>query len=554
VVPEEEEKQGQAKLQQVEEDNEKQIQKSPDSDYPSLSAREKDLQRRGLIPPKMSGGSGLQSGVNQVYRQKLRNQRTPPANNFKGELFSEPVQRKGSGSSAPPAFDSLQRKAAPEEEEAQAKYLQKKSTGPVPASSNIESSINAARGGGRSLSSGERSYYEPRFGRSFGGVKIHTDSKAAQLSRSVNARAFTVGSEVFFGAGEYSPETTKGKKLMAHELTHTVQQVGHQRDMGKLYLHGENTIQKEQGEKKIETITIIFNTNEHKSIYSIAKKYKTTVKEIYKLNPGIKFKGNIPIVKDGDKIVVPVDGKNIEQESKDKSDNDKKLEAENRDVKKKGPPDFVLTFDDGPHVSPLGKGKNRTEMVLNTLKTNGIKAGFFIQTGVSFRGGAKTGKLLVKRMHEEGHTVGVHTGGTKDHELHTESKNAGRLKQELSDAKKYIKGHTGETPKYVRPPEGKSNKSVENIYKSLKLKNILWDVEGDRGAPGMEGMKQLFKKRFLSMIYDKSYKYKLGYPNIVILYHDIREATSKSLGALIEYMKVQSRKVFNKNPGFKAPP
>ncbi|MES0491951.1 MAG: DUF4157 domain-containing protein [Leptospirales bacterium] len=121
----------------------------------------------------------------------------------------------------------LQRKCAScEKEEAQAKFLQKKSTGSTPASSSIESSINTARGGGRSLSPGERSYYEPRFGASFAGVKIHTDSKAAQLSRSVNARAFTVGNEVFFGAGEYSPNTVQGKRLMAHELTHTVQQKG----------------------------------------------------------------------------------------------------------------------------------------------------------------------------------------------------------------------------------------------------------------------------------------------------------------------------------------
>ena len=93
-------------------------------------------------------------------------------------------------------------------------------------SAGVESSINATRGGGRSLSPGERSYYEPRFGTSFEGVKIHTDSKAAQLSRSVNARAFTVGRDVFFGAGEYSPNTIQGKKLIAHELTHTVQQGG----------------------------------------------------------------------------------------------------------------------------------------------------------------------------------------------------------------------------------------------------------------------------------------------------------------------------------------
>jgi len=103
----------------------------------------------------------------------------------------------------------LQSSTQPEEKEAQGKLLQKRTTDGTPASSGIESSINAARGEGRSLSPIERSYYEPRFGTSFEGVKIHTDSKAAQLSRSVNARAFTAGQNVFFGAGQYSPNTVQ---------------------------------------------------------------------------------------------------------------------------------------------------------------------------------------------------------------------------------------------------------------------------------------------------------------------------------------------------------
>ncbi|MES0491495.1 MAG: DUF4157 domain-containing protein [Leptospirales bacterium] len=103
-------------------------------------------------------------------------------------------------------------------------FTQKKGNGSTPASPNIESSIQSSRGGGRSLSPGERSYYEPRFGTNFAGVKIHTGGQANHLSRSVNARAFTVGNDIFFGSGEYSPNTIQGKKLMAHELTHTVQQ------------------------------------------------------------------------------------------------------------------------------------------------------------------------------------------------------------------------------------------------------------------------------------------------------------------------------------------
>jgi hypothetical protein len=61
-------------------------------------------------------------------------------------------------------------------------------------------------------------------------VRIHTDSNAAYLARRVNARAFTLGRDVVFGSGQYSPETSDGKKLLAHELTHTVQQSG-QKDL-----------------------------------------------------------------------------------------------------------------------------------------------------------------------------------------------------------------------------------------------------------------------------------------------------------------------------------
>jgi hypothetical protein len=65
---------------------------------------------------------------------------------------------------------------------------------------------------------------EPRFGPDFSGVRVHTDAKAAESVRAVNALAYTVGQHVVFGAGQYVPDTDAGKKLMAHELVHVVQQ------------------------------------------------------------------------------------------------------------------------------------------------------------------------------------------------------------------------------------------------------------------------------------------------------------------------------------------
>jgi Domain of unknown function (DUF4157) len=87
-----------------------------------------------------------------------------------------------------------------------------------------EGAIRALQGGGQPLPESVRAYIEPRMGYDFTGVQIHTDGHAAQLARSVDALAFTVGRDIVFGAGQYRPETNEGKRLLAHELTHVVQQ------------------------------------------------------------------------------------------------------------------------------------------------------------------------------------------------------------------------------------------------------------------------------------------------------------------------------------------
>ena len=94
----------------------------------------------------------------------------------------------------------------------------------VEVSPSVAGGIRSAAGSGGSLPDSERSFFEPRFGVSFNEVRIHTGAEAADLARSVNAHAFTVGRDVFFGEGRYRPQTEDGKRLIAHELTHTLQQ------------------------------------------------------------------------------------------------------------------------------------------------------------------------------------------------------------------------------------------------------------------------------------------------------------------------------------------
>ncbi len=79
---------------------------------------------------------------------------------------------------------------------------------------------------GKPLSSETRAFMEPRFGHDFSKVRVHTDAKAAESARAVNALAYTVGTDVVFGTMEYAPGTMGGRRLLAHELTHVLQQGG----------------------------------------------------------------------------------------------------------------------------------------------------------------------------------------------------------------------------------------------------------------------------------------------------------------------------------------
>ena len=84
--------------------------------------------------------------------------------------------------------------------------------------------IESMRGGGRPLDASIRVFMEPRFGHSFAAVRVHADPAAADLAHSVGARAFTVGRDIFFADGEYRPGSSDAHLLLAHELTHTIQQ------------------------------------------------------------------------------------------------------------------------------------------------------------------------------------------------------------------------------------------------------------------------------------------------------------------------------------------
>lgn len=105
----------------------------------------------------------------------------------------------------------------------------------------VSGAIEASRGSGSKMDTETNSFMSSRFGSDFSDVNVHTDNQSVQLSNDLSARAFTVGNHIYFNQGEYQPQSDEGKHLLAHELTHTIQQNGN--SIQRSPMPGEDTVQ-----------------------------------------------------------------------------------------------------------------------------------------------------------------------------------------------------------------------------------------------------------------------------------------------------------------------
>ena len=103
----------------------------------------------------------------------------------------------------------------------QAKHVESNPAQEFDAPPVVQDQLHSA---GQPLPTTAREFMEPRFGHDFSRVRVHTDGAAANAARAVRARAYTIGQDIVFGSGEFTPATTAGQQLLAHELTHVVQQ------------------------------------------------------------------------------------------------------------------------------------------------------------------------------------------------------------------------------------------------------------------------------------------------------------------------------------------
>ncbi|TAL46291.1 MAG: DUF4157 domain-containing protein, partial [Chitinophagaceae bacterium] len=103
-------------------------------------------------------------------------------------------------------------------------FIQTKSNSETTVPDSVSTSIQNSKGNGSSFDRGIQYFMESRFGADFSSIKIHTGSESIQMNRELNAKAFTKGNDIYFNEGQYQPHSSNGKQLLAHELTHTIQQ------------------------------------------------------------------------------------------------------------------------------------------------------------------------------------------------------------------------------------------------------------------------------------------------------------------------------------------
>jgi hypothetical protein len=141
------------------------------------------------------------------------------ADNVANQVMCMPI----TAVSVSPAPSRISRECAACEEE---EKLQKQATGTVEtihgyAPTSVHEVLQSP---GQPLDTSSRAFFETRFGQDFSRVRVHTDGKAARTARAINARAYTSGPNIVFGSGQYSPRSEEGRRLLAHELAHVVQQ------------------------------------------------------------------------------------------------------------------------------------------------------------------------------------------------------------------------------------------------------------------------------------------------------------------------------------------
>jgi outer membrane protein OmpA-like peptidoglycan-associated protein len=199
----------------------------------SAPDKEKDKVHRKAAPEKEKDKLQKKSqGQDEEEKGKIQRMAAPDKEKDKNK-----VQKKSIGHTEEDK-DKVHRKAAPDKEKDKLQrkcadcekeehgQVQRKADGGGTAPSGVTHQIESSKGNGSQLSDNTRAQMESSFGTDFSNVRIHNNSESAEMNDALHAQAFTHGSDIYFNEGKYNPQNTEGSRLLAHELTHVVQQGG----------------------------------------------------------------------------------------------------------------------------------------------------------------------------------------------------------------------------------------------------------------------------------------------------------------------------------------
>jgi hypothetical protein len=221
-------------VREDEEADEKKVSPKLDANLspPDEEKKEETLQAAPMIQRQMEEED--QEEVQRKFNESPRLLYTPTGCPAHGAIQRLCKECEGEKEREGQPLEMVHRKPAPDDDDEE-EWVQPKGT-QTPArdvTTTLAHNIHALNGGGSQLPDTTRAFFEPRFGADFSHVRVHTDSRATETAKSINARAFTVGHNITFEAGQYAPHSHEGRQLLAHELTHVVQQSAAQTFVGR---------------------------------------------------------------------------------------------------------------------------------------------------------------------------------------------------------------------------------------------------------------------------------------------------------------------------------
>ncbi|XRE42839.1 hypothetical protein ACIVBQ_001043 [Tenacibaculum discolor] len=228
------------------------VQKKNEEEVQKQESNGQEIQQK-LLVDSISSVVQLKSDDNLQKQEELQQKEEEDVQ----KSPEEEVQTKKETTESPFAGEVIQQQTEEDIQEKEEEEIQEKEEEEIQQlqmsggddNSSLESNLSSSKGGGNSLPSGTKNEMESGFGADFSGVRVHNDSNAVQMNKELGSQAFTNGNDIYFNEGKYNPTSESGKHLLAHELTHTVQQGASP---------ASNNVQKSEGETG--TVTLVAPT------------------------------------------------------------------------------------------------------------------------------------------------------------------------------------------------------------------------------------------------------------------------------------------------------